>query len=167
MLLNNHTEKYVSTLATSLSGPYTNQGSITAFIACYMPPRAMPFAIDPEACCISPRVQSCLSARHRLAISGVKTTLAEHAQWQHLPDRALEASQLRGRKVIAFLTQPFVTMEAPTGLPGKIVRLTDTLDGVEQIIQGQVDDLPVEAFYMVGTMEEVKAKADRMMRSGA
>jgi F-type H+-transporting ATPase subunit beta len=64
----------------------------------------------------------------------------------------------RARKVQRFLSQPFFVAEVFTGTPGKYVRLEDTIRGFQEIIDGQHDDLPEQAFYMVGTIEEA---ADR------
>jgi len=68
----------------------------------------------------------------------------------------------RARKVQKFMSQPFHVAEVFTGTAGKFVSLADTIKGFEQIIEGQHDDLPEGAFYMVGDIEEVKAKAATM-----
>jgi len=61
----------------------------------------------------------------------------------------------RARKLQKFLTQPFFTTEQFTGKPGAYVLLKDTLDGVEQILSGKLDDVPEVKFYMVGKVQEV------------
>ncbi|HKZ72336.1 MAG TPA: F0F1 ATP synthase subunit beta, partial [Nitrospirota bacterium] len=58
--------------------------------------------------------------------------------------------------------QPFFVAEAFTGIPGKYVKLQDTIKGFKMIIDGKVDDLPEQAFYMVGAIEEVAEKAEKM-----
>ena len=68
----------------------------------------------------------------------------------------------RARKVERFLSQPFNVAEAFTGRPGKYVKLADTIKGFREIVEGKHDDLPEQAFYMVGAIEEVVASARRM-----
>jgi len=65
----------------------------------------------------------------------------------------------RARKVQRFLSQPFFVAEAFTGLQGKYVKLEDTIKGFKEIIAGKHDNLPENAFYLVGTIEEAIAKA--------
>jgi F-type H+-transporting ATPase subunit beta len=65
----------------------------------------------------------------------------------------------RARKIQRFLSQPFHVAEQFTGVPGKYVNLEDTIEGFKALINGEVDDLPEQAFYMVGTIEEAKEKA--------
>ena len=60
------------------------------------------------------------------------------------------------------MSQPFHVAEVFTGTAGKFVSLEDTIKGFEEIISGKYDDLPEGAFYMVGDIEEVKAKAATM-----
>ena len=69
----------------------------------------------------------------------------------------------RARKVQKFMSQPFHVAEVFTGTAGKFVSLTETIDGFKQIISGTHDDLPEGAFYMVGNIDEVKAKAKTMI----
>lgn len=70
----------------------------------------------------------------------------------------------RARKIQRFLTQPFFVAEAFTGTPGRYVKLEDTVEGFSKIIDGQCDDLPESAFYMVGTIDEAFEKAEKMKR---
>ncbi|HWR02152.1 MAG TPA: F0F1 ATP synthase subunit beta [Chlorobaculum sp.] len=65
----------------------------------------------------------------------------------------------RARKVQRFLSQPFFVAEAFTGLAGKYVKLEDSIKGFKEIIEGRHDNLPENAFYLVGTIEEAVAKA--------
>ena len=74
-------------------------------------------------------------------------------------DRAVVA---RARKVERFLSQPFFVAEVFTGSPGKYVSLEDGITGFNQILDGNYDDLPEQAFYLVGGMDEVIAKAAKM-----
>ena len=68
----------------------------------------------------------------------------------------------RARKVQRFLSQPFHVAEVFTGRPGKFVKLEDTIKGFKGIIEGKYDDIPEQAFYMVGTIEEVLENAKNM-----
>ncbi|KTD66355.1 F0F1 ATP synthase subunit beta [Legionella spiritensis] len=65
----------------------------------------------------------------------------------------------RARKIQRFLSQPFFVAEVFTGAPGKYVSLKDTIKGFQGILAGEYDDLPEQAFYMVGSIEEAVAKA--------
>merc|ERR1712230_180994 len=68
----------------------------------------------------------------------------------------------RARKVEKFLSQPFFVAEIFTGMPGKYVKLEETIAGFNQILAGELDHLPEQAFYLVGNIEEVKAKAEKI-----
>jgi F-type H+-transporting ATPase subunit beta len=65
----------------------------------------------------------------------------------------------RARKIQRFLSQPFAVAETFTGSPGKYVTLKETISGFKGIMAGEFDDLPEQAFYMVGTIEEAVEKA--------
>ncbi len=65
----------------------------------------------------------------------------------------------RARKIQKFLSQPFFVAEQFSGIPGKYVKIADTIRGFKEIIEGKHDDLPEQAFYMVGTIEEAVEKA--------
>lgn len=65
----------------------------------------------------------------------------------------------RARKIQRFLSQPFFVAEQFSGIPGKYVKVEDTIKGFQEIIDGKHDDLPEQAFYMVGTIEEAVEKA--------
>jgi F-type H+-transporting ATPase subunit beta len=65
----------------------------------------------------------------------------------------------RARKIQRFLSQPFHVAEAFTGTPGVYVQLQDTIKGFKEIVDGKHDDIPEQAFYMVGTIEQVSEKA--------
>jgi F-type H+-transporting ATPase subunit beta len=64
----------------------------------------------------------------------------------------------RARKVQRFFSQPFFVASQFTGLEGKYVKLEDTIKGFREIVDGKHDDLPEQAFYMVGTIEEAVQK---------
>ena len=69
----------------------------------------------------------------------------------------------RARKVQRFLSQPFFVAEVFTGFPGKYVPLKDTIQGFKDIITGQLDNIPEQAFYMIGTVEEAIEKAKKIL----
>lgn len=68
----------------------------------------------------------------------------------------------RARKIERFLSQPFFVAEVFTGAPGKYVKLEETIKGFKMILAGELDQLPEQAFYMVGSIEEAKAKAEKL-----
>jgi F-type H+-transporting ATPase subunit beta len=68
----------------------------------------------------------------------------------------------RARKIQRFLSQPFHVAEAFTGTPGVYVELKDTIKGFQEIVAGKYDDMPEQAFYMVGTIEEAIEKAKKL-----
>jgi F-type H+-transporting ATPase subunit beta len=68
----------------------------------------------------------------------------------------------RARKVQRFLSQPFFVAETFTGTPGEYVDIKDTIRGFKEILEGKHDELPEQAFYMVGTIEQVMEKAKKM-----
>ncbi len=68
----------------------------------------------------------------------------------------------RARKIERFLSQPFHVAEVFTGSPGKLVSLADTIKGFKGLCNGDYDHLPEQAFYMVGTIEEAIAKAEKL-----
>jgi F-type H+/Na+-transporting ATPase subunit beta len=68
----------------------------------------------------------------------------------------------RARRISRFLSQPFFVAEAFTGTPGRYVKLADTIRAFQEIVDGQHDELPEQAFMYVGTIEEARQKADRL-----
>ena len=68
----------------------------------------------------------------------------------------------RARRIQRFLSQPFNVAEAFTGRKGRYVPVTETVRGFREIIEGKHDDLPEAAFYMVGSIDEVKEQAEKM-----
>ena len=72
---------------------------------------------------------------------------------------------LRARKLQRFFSQPMYMAEAFTGQPGAYVKVADTIKGVKAIIDGEYDDLPEQAFYMVGTIEEVEEAARELQQA--
>jgi F-type H+-transporting ATPase subunit beta len=68
----------------------------------------------------------------------------------------------RARKIEQYLSQPFFVAEAFTGRPGKYVKLEDSIRGFKMLVSGELDDLPQQAFYMCGAIEEAIANAEKM-----
>ncbi len=79
-------------------------------------------------------------------------------------DRTIVA---RARKIQRFLSQPFHVAEQFTGTPGKYVSISDTIAGFKELIAGNVDHIPEQAFYMVGNLEEAMEKVEQMQRGEA
>jgi F-type H+-transporting ATPase subunit beta len=73
----------------------------------------------------------------------------------------------RARKVQKFLSQPFHVAEQFTGFKGKYVKIADTVRGFKGIIEGKYDDIPEQAFYMKGGIEEVLEAAEQMKKTAA
>jgi len=71
----------------------------------------------------------------------------------------------RARRIQRFLSQPFFVAEAFTGTAGKYVHVEETVRGFKGIVEGEYDDLPEQAFYMTGTIDEVIAKAEEMKKA--
>lgn len=70
----------------------------------------------------------------------------------------------RARKIQRFLSQPFQVAEVFTGSPGKYVNLKETISGFASVLEGEYDDLPEMAFYMVGAIEDVVEKSEALAR---
>ena len=82
------------------------------------------------------------------------------------PEELSEEDRLvvnRARKIQRFLSQPFFMSESFTGLPGKFVKIEDTVAGFKAILDGEMDEYPEQAFHMVGTLEDVKEKAEKIL----
>src|SRR5205823_7434193 len=73
----------------------------------------------------------------------------------------------RARKIQRFLSQPNYVAEQFTGTPGEYVKLEDTIKGFQEILEGKHDDLPEQAFYMVGTIENAVEKGRRLAGESA
>nr|YP_009032763.1 ATPase beta subunit [Euglenaformis proxima]AGL12029.1 ATPase beta subunit [Euglenaformis proxima] len=100
----------------------------------------------------------------------VKRTLQRYKELQDIIailglDELSEEDRLvvsRARKVERFLSQPFFVAEVFTGSPGKYVNLSETIEGFKLILSGELDDLPEQAFYLIGTLEEAISKASTL-----
>jgi F-type H+-transporting ATPase subunit beta len=73
----------------------------------------------------------------------------------------------RARKIQRFLSQPNFVAQRFTGREGKYVKIEDTVRGFAEILEGKHDDLPEQAFYMVGTIEEARAQGEQMKKATA
>jgi F-type H+-transporting ATPase subunit beta len=111
-----------------------------------------------------------LGEEHYEVARGVQSTLQKYKDLQDIiailgMDELSEADKMivdRARKIERFLSQPFFVAEVFTGSPGKYVELADTIAGFKGIIDGKYDDLPENAFYMVGGIDEAIAKAESL-----
>ena len=107
---------------------------------------------------------------HYSVAQQVKETLQRYKELQDIIailglDELSEEDRLvvaRARKVERFLSQPFFVAEIFTGSPGKYVALTDAIDGFNQVLDGKLDDLPEQAFYLVGDLNEAISKAEKL-----
>merc|ERR1711862_45957 len=108
--------------------------------------------------------------QHYQCAQAVKQTLQRYKELQDIiailgldelseEDRKTVA---RARKVERFLSQPFFVAEIFTGSPGKYVSLADAIDGFTQLLDGKLDDIPEQAFYLVGNLAEVVEKAEKL-----
>jgi F-type H+-transporting ATPase subunit beta len=111
-----------------------------------------------------------LGNEHYDTAQGVKNTLQRYKELQDIIailglDELSEEDRLvvaRARKVERFLSQPFFVAEVFTGSPGKYVSLAESIQGFKMILGGELDDLPEQAFYLVGNIDEVVEKAAKL-----
>jgi F-type H+-transporting ATPase subunit beta len=107
---------------------------------------------------------------HYDVAQGVKNTLQRYKELQDIIailglDELSEEDRLvvsRARKVERFLSQPFFVAEVFTGSPGKYVSLAESIQGFTMILGGELDDLPEQAFYLVGNIDEAVEKAAKL-----
>ena len=111
-----------------------------------------------------------VSEEHYELAETVKETLQRYKELQDIIailgiDELSEEDRLtvaRARKVERFLSQPFFVAEIFTGSPGKYVSLEDTIKGFTMVLNGELDDLPEQAFYLVGNIDEAISKAETL-----
>lgn len=116
-----------------------------------------------------------IGAEHYNIARGVQKILQDYKSLQDIiailgMDELSEEDKLtvaRARKIQRFLSQPFQVAEVFTGHAGKLVPLEETIKGFTKILQGELDHLPEVAFYMVGPIEEVVEKAERLAKEAA
>lgn len=128
-------------------------------------------AVDPLASTSRILDPSVVGEEHYLVARGVQQVLQRYKELQDIiailgMDELSEADKLtvaRARKIERFLSQPFHVAEAFTGRPGKFVPVKETVRGFKEILEGKHDDLPEEAFYMVGTIDEAVEQGQRLL----
>jgi F-type H+/Na+-transporting ATPase subunit beta len=127
-------------------------------------------AVDPLASfsrILDPRV---VGDEHYSVARSVKSVLQRYKELQDIiailgiEELSDEDKQTvaRARKIEKFLSQPMFVAEQFTGLEGKYVKIEDTVRGFKEIVEGKHDELPEQAFYMVGTIEEAQQKAEKI-----
>ena len=130
-------------------------------------------AVDPLASTsriLDPRI---IGDEHYNVARAVKQVLQRYKDLQDIIailgiDELSEEDKLtvaRARKIQRFLSQPFFVAEQFTGLPGKYVPIAETVRSFKEIVEGKHDAIPEQAFYMVGTIEEALAKAEKMAKA--
>jgi len=123
--------------------------------------------LDSSSRILDPQV---VGDEHYAVARGVQSILQRYKELQDIiailgMDELSEDDKVvvaRARKIQRFLSQPFFVAEAFTGSPGKYVHLKDTIKGFKEIIDGEHDEMPEQAFYMVGTIDEAKEKAKKL-----
>jgi F-type H+/Na+-transporting ATPase subunit beta len=127
-------------------------------------------AVDPLTSTSTMLQPSIVGAEHYDTARAVQSTLQRYKELQDIIailglDELAEEDRLivsRARKVERFLSQPFFVAEVFTGSPGKYVKLEDTIKGFQAILNGELDDLPEQAFYLVGDINEAKEKGAKL-----
>merc|ERR1712240_490289 len=160
---------YQPTLATDMGTMQerittTKKGSITSVQAIYVPADD---PLDSTSRIMDPNV---IGSEHYDIARGVQKILQDYKSLQDIiailgMDELSEEDKLkvaRARKIERFLSQPFQVAEVFTSNPGKLVPIAETISGFQEILAGKYDHLPEVAFYMVGNVDEVVAKADRL-----
>ncbi len=128
--------------------------------------------LDSTSTMLDPRI---VGERHYKVARQVQETLQRYKDLQDIiailgMDELSEEDRLtvdRARKIQRFLSQPFFVAQQFTGLEGKYVSLEDTIDGFEQILEGKLDHLPEQAFYMCGTIAEAVEKGEKLAKEAA
>ena len=127
-------------------------------------------AVDPLDSTSTMLQPGIVSVEHYAIAETVKETLQRYKELQDIIailgiDELSEEDRMtvaRARKVERFLSQPFFVAEIFTGSPGKYVSLEDTIKGFTMILNGELDDLPEQSFYLVGNIDEAIAKAETL-----
>ncbi len=131
-------------------------------------------AVDPLDSTSTMLQPSIVGAEHYNTARAVQSTLQRYKELQDIIailglDELSEDDRTtvyRARKVERFLSQPFFVAEVFTGSPGKYVSLEKTIEGFKRILSGEFDDLPEQAFYLVGDIDEAIAKAAKLKADG-
>jgi len=127
-------------------------------------------AVDPLGSSSTMLQPSIVSGVHYKTVQAVKQTLQKYKELQEIIailglDELSEEDRLvvgRARRIERFLSQPFFVAEVFTGLSGKYVSLADSVSAFSKILEGNYDSLPEQAFYLVGGIEDVEAKAETL-----
>jgi len=129
-------------------------------------------AVDPLQSSSTMLQPNIVSKTHYKTALQVRQTLQKYKELQEIIailgiDELSEEDRLivgRARRIERFLSQPFFVAEVFTGLEGKYVSLNDTVNGFQKILNGELDLLPEQAFYLVGTIEEAIEKANTLLK---
>ena len=127
-------------------------------------------AVDPLDSTSTMLQPDIVSTEHYALAENVKETLQRYKELQDIIailgiDELSEEDRMvvsRARKVERFLSQPFFVAEIFTGSPGKYVSLEDTIKGFDMLLNGELDDLPEQSFYLVGNIDEAISKAETL-----
>jgi len=127
-------------------------------------------AVDPLDSTSTMLQPSIVGDEHYATAQAVKETLQRYKELQDIIailgiDELSEEDRLvvaRARKIERFLSQPFFVAEVFTGSPGKYVSLEDTIKGFQMVLRGDLDELPEQAFYLVGDIDEAIAKGEKL-----
>ena len=127
-------------------------------------------AVDPLDSTSTMLQPAVVGDEHYKTARAVQSTLQRYKELQDIIailglDELSEDDRLtvdRARKVEKFLSQPFFVAEIFTGMSGQYVKLDETIKGFQMILAGELDDLPEAAFYLVGNIDQVKAKAEKI-----
>ncbi len=130
-------------------------------------------AVDPLASTsrlLDPRI---VGEEHYSVARAVKSTLQKYKDLQDIIailgiDELSDEDKItvaRARKIQRFLSQPFFVAQQFTGLEGKYVKLEDTIRSFKEVVEGKHDEIPEQAFYMVGTIEDAIAKAEKLKKA--
>jgi F-type H+-transporting ATPase subunit beta len=126
--------------------------------------------LDSTSTMLDPQI---VGQRHYDVARKVQQTLQKYKDLQDIiailgMDELSEDDRLivdRARKLQQFLSQPFFVAQQFTGLAGKYVPLSETIESFEEILSGKLDDLPMQAFRLVGNVDEVKAQAEKLAKA--
>jgi F-type H+/Na+-transporting ATPase subunit beta len=128
--------------------------------------------LDSTSKILSPRI---VGEEHYAVTRSVQAVLQKYKDLQDIIailgiDELSEEDKLavaRARKIQRFLSQPFFVAAQFTGLEGRFVKVVDTIKGFQEIVAGKCDDMPEQAFYMVGTIDEARENAEKIAKAAA
>ncbi len=128
--------------------------------------------LDSSSKILDPRI---VGAEHYAVARRVQATLQQYKDLQDIiailgVDELTDDQKLvvaRSRKMERFLSQPFFVAEAFTGLEGRFVKISDSIEGFRRILDGEFDELPEQAFLLVGTIDEANEKGKKLLEAAA